>query len=65
MKAAYTLLKNGISVLIKPLEKLFNFIFENGKFTNIWNESLLVPICTRKGTQLTRTITDVFQSAQI
>jgi len=38
------MLKNGISLLIKPLVKLFNFIFENGKFPNIWNESLLVPL---------------------
>ena len=35
----------------KPLEKLFNFIFENGKFPNIWNESLLVPL-HKKGNKI-------------
>ena len=38
------MLKKAVPVLIKPLHKLFNFIFTNEKFPKIWNESFLVLI---------------------
>ena len=39
---ANEMLKNGTNILIKPLVKLFNIIFENGVFPTAWNTSLLV-----------------------
>ena len=45
------MLKNGTSVLIKPLNKLFNLVLSNGLFPKIWNESLLVLI-HKKGDKL-------------
>ena len=36
------MLKNGITMTLKPLHKLFNFIFSNGNFPKQWNENFLV-----------------------
>ena len=36
------MLKNGQSAIIKPLYKLFNFIFSSGSFPRSWNESFIV-----------------------
>jgi len=36
------MLKNGLSAIIKPLYKLFNFIFSSGNFPRSWNESFIV-----------------------
>ncbi|CAG2203393.1 unnamed protein product [Mytilus edulis] len=41
------MLKNAIPILVKPLHKLFNSIFESGQFPRIWNESLLVLLHTK------------------
>ena len=38
------MLKYSGSCILKPLEKLFNFIFKNGTFPRLWNESFLVLI---------------------
>ena len=38
------MLKYGGSVMLKPLEKLFNFILDSGVFRRSWNESYLVLI---------------------
>jgi hypothetical protein len=38
------MLKKAVPVLLKPLHKLFNFIFAKGKFPKIWNKSFLVLI---------------------
>ena len=45
------MIKYGISALIKPILKLFNFIFDKGIFPRLWNESLIVPI-HKKGDKL-------------
>ena len=39
---ANEMLKNGGALILKPLEKLFNFIFNSGNFPKNWNESFLV-----------------------
>jgi hypothetical protein len=36
------MLKNGGNMLLKPLQKLFNFILNSGQFPATWNESILV-----------------------
>ena len=36
------MLKNGSSVFINALKKLFNYIFDAGKFPSFWNESYKV-----------------------
>ena len=38
------MLKYGGPYIIKPIEKLFNFIFDKGVFPSVWNESILVPL---------------------
>ena len=38
------MLKNGSSVFINALKKLFNYIFDAGKFPSFWNESYIVLI---------------------
>ena len=45
------MLKNGTQMLIKPLVKLFNLIFDNGEFPCICNSSLLV-LLHKKGDRL-------------
>ena len=36
------MLKYAVPILLKPIKKLFNYIFGTGQFTKIWNESFLV-----------------------
>jgi hypothetical protein len=38
------MLKYGGHIIIKPIEKMFNFIFDRGIFPSVWNESILVPL---------------------
>ena len=44
------MIKYGISVLLKPLQKLFNLIFSNGKFPESWSESI-VTLIHKKGSK--------------
>ena len=45
------MIKNGIPVLLEPLCKLFNFIFQKGTFPKIWNESY-ISLIHKKGDKL-------------
>jgi hypothetical protein len=36
------MLKYAVPILLKPIKKLFNYIFGTGQFPKIWNESFLV-----------------------
>ena len=38
------MLKYGKETLVKPLQKIFNNVFESGSFPNVWNENLIVPL---------------------
>ena len=38
------MLKSGISILIEPIKKIFNFILKTGNFPNDWNCALITPI---------------------
>ena len=45
------MIKSGTQVLINPLCKLFNFIFQTGTFPKIWNESY-ISLIHKKGDKL-------------
>lgn len=36
------MLKYAVPILLKPIKKLFNYIFGTGQFPKIWNESFLL-----------------------
>ena len=38
---ANEMIKYGMPVLLKPLHKLFNFVFDSGSFPKTWNESFI------------------------
>ena len=44
------MIKHGMPVLLKPLHKLFNHIFNNGTFPKSWNESI-VTLIHKKGSK--------------
>ena len=44
------IIKYGIPVLIEPILKLFNLIFEKGDFPKLWNESYFT-LLHKKGKQ--------------
>ena len=41
---ANEMIKHGMPVLLKPLHKLFNIVYESGSFPKSWNESLITLI---------------------
>ena len=44
------MIKHGFPVLIEPILKLFNLIFEKGEFPKLWNESYIT-LLHKKGKQ--------------
>ena len=52
------MLKHGTPVLINAIKKLFNYIFNIGKFPCSWNESFIVLI-HKKGSKLQRNFLNI------
>ena len=44
------MIKYGMPVLLKPLHKLFNFVFDSGSFPKTWNESF-ISLLHKKGSK--------------
>ena len=47
---ANEMIKYGMPVLLKPLHKLFNFVFDSGSFPKTWNESF-ISVLHKKGSK--------------
>ena len=56
---ANEMMKHGVPVLLKPLHKLFNMVYESGSFPKSWNESLIT-LLHKKVTNITQVITVAF-----